>query len=209
MARPKKLINELCDNSLVKRIKAYGCNESFKEILNRHQKLFYKICQNYMSILESKGHKREDVLSDLSFVLFKSVKSYKPNKKTKFSTWIGNCSKYYCLTLINSKNKFIDADDKTIEYHIDSQSKENYFNNETKVEDKEFVFQILKKLKDPRIPRVFELRYFDKDKKNKKATWSIIAKKINTSTQTAINLHQRGLEILSKKIKAENHNDTI
>ena len=83
MARPRKTINELCDNSLVKRVKANGCNESFKEILNRHEKLFYKICQNYMSILENKGHKRDEVLSDLSFVVFKAVKTYKINKKPK------------------------------------------------------------------------------------------------------------------------------
>ena len=45
MARPKKRIEELCDNSLVKRVKKDGCNRSFKEILNRHEKLFYKtIC---------------------------------------------------------------------------------------------------------------------------------------------------------------------
>jgi RNA polymerase sigma factor (sigma-70 family) len=209
MARPRKTINELCDNSLVKRVKADGCNESFKEILNRHEKLFYKICQNYMSILENKGHKRDEVLSDLSFVVFKAVKTYKINKKTKFSTWIGNCSKYYCLTLINSKNRFIDADEETIKYYIDNQSKDNFDSKESNIENKEFIFQILKKLKDPRIPKVFQLRYFDKDKKNKKPTWSVIAKKINTSTQTAINLHQRGIEILGKKIKSKNHSDTI
>lgn len=209
MARPRKTINELCDNSLVKRVKANGCNESFKEILNRHEKLFYKICQNYMSILENKGHKRDEVLSDLSFVVFKAVKTYKINKKTKFSTWIGNCSKYYCLTLINSKNRFIDADEETIKYYIDNQSKDDFDSKESNTENKEFIFQILRKLKDPRIPKVFQLRYFDKDKKNKKPTWSVIAKKINTSTQTAINLHQRGIEILGKKIKSKNHSDTI
>ncbi len=209
MARPKKLIHELCDNSLVKRVKVDGCNDSFKEILNRHQKLFYRICQNYMSILESKGHKRDDVLSDLSFVVFKAVKTYKQNKKTKFSTWLGNCSKYFCLSLINLKDRFIDADEETITFYINNQSKENYDREESRTEDKEYIFQILKKLKDPRIPKVFELRYFDQDKKNKKATWSVIAKKINTSTQTAINLHQRGIDILNKKIKAENYSDTI
>ncbi len=209
MARPKKLIHELCDNSLVKRVKVDGCNDSFKEILNRHQKLFYRICQNYMSILESKGHKRDDVLSDLSFVVFKAVKTYKQNRKTKFSTWLGNCSKYFCLSLINLKDRFIDADEETITFYINNQSKENYDREESRTEDKEYIFQILKKLKDPRIPKVFELRYFDQDKKNKKATWSVIAKKINTSTQTAINLHQRGIDILNKKIKAENYSDTI
>ena len=162
-----------------------------------------------MSILENKGHKRDEVLSDLSFVVFKAVKTYKINKKTKFSTWIGNCSKYYCLTLINSKNRFIDADEETIKYYIDNQSKNNFDLKESNTENKEFIFQILRKLKDPRIPKVFQLRYFDKDKKNKKPTWSVIAKKINTSTQTAINLHQRGIEILGKKIKSKNYSDTI
>ena len=77
MGRPRKSISEICDNSLVKRVKKYGCNDSFKEITKRHEKLFYRICQNYMSILESKGIKREDVISEVSFVIFKAVKSYK------------------------------------------------------------------------------------------------------------------------------------
>jgi len=209
MARPKKRIEELCDNSLVKRVKKDGCNRSFKEILNRHEKLFYKICQNYMSILESKGHKREEILSEMCFVLFKAVNSYNTNKKTKLSTWIGNCSKYYCLSLINVKNRFIDADEEVIEFYVNNKSKESFYFEETQNENKEFVFEILKQLKDPRVKKVFQLRYFDQDKKNKKPTWSVIAKKIKTSTQTAINLHQRGIKILTKKYKTNFYSDKI
>mgnify|MGYP003660461136 CR=1 FL=1 len=209
MARRKKLIHELCDNSLVKRIKSYGCNESFKEIANRHEKLFYRICQNYMYILQSKGIKREDVISEVSFVMFRAIKSYKVNKKTKFSTWLGNCTKYFCLNLMNLKNRFIEADEESIDFHINSQSKEVFLRQKQGVENKEYIFEILNKLRDPRIPKVFELRYYDKDASNKKATWSVIAKKINTSTQTAINLHQRGIDILNKKIKTEFYSDTI
>ena len=209
MGRPRKSISEICDNSLVKRVKKYGCNDSFKEITKRHEKLFNRICQNYMSILESKGIKREDVISEVSFVIFKAVKSYKLNKKTKFSTWLGNCTKYFCLNLMNSKNKLIQTDEETLNFHIDCQAIDDFSAKEQGSENKEYIFEILNKLKDPRIPRVFKLRYFDKDKKNKKPTWSVIAKKINTSTQTAINLHQRGIEILNKKIKAEHYSDTI
>jgi len=81
---------------------------------------------------------------------------------------------------------------------------ENKFKN-----DKEFVFKILKQLKDKRISKVFKLRYFDEDIKNKKATWSTIATKIRTSTQTAINLHQKGINILNKKIRSEEYQDNI
>jgi len=209
MAGRKKLIHELCDNSLVKRIKKNGCNDSFKEIRKRHEKLFYRICQNYMSILESKGLKRADVISEVSFVIFKAVKSYKINKKTKFSTWLGNCSKYYCLNLMNLRNRFIEADEATVNFHINSKSKEIFVKQEQSVQNKEYIFEILNKLKDPRITRVFELRYFDQDTVNKKPTWSVIASKIKTSTQTAINLHQRGIDILSKKIKTKYYSDTI
>ena len=75
--------------------------------------------------------------------------------------------------------------------------------------EKDFVFKILGKLKDKRISKVFHLRYFDRNIKKKKATWSVIAGKINTSTQTAINLHQRGVNILNKKLTSKDIYDSI
>ena len=75
--------------------------------------------------------------------------------------------------------------------------------------DKEYFFNILDNLKDKRISKVFRLRYFDESKENKKPTWSFIAKKINTSTQTAINLYNRGKKMLHKKITSTDSQDMI
>ena len=66
----------------------------------------------------------------------------------------------------------------------------------------QYIFSILAQLKDPRIKEVFNLRYFKTDKK--KMPWSEIGRKMSVSTQTAINLHHRGLEILNKKMKSKN-----
>ena len=64
----------------------------------------------------------------------------------------------------------------------------------------EYVFTILSKLKDSRIKDVFNYRYF-KSNKNK-MPWSEIALKMGVSTQTAINLHKRGIKILNKKMNS-------
>ena len=204
--KPKKAP---CDNTLVKRVKSTGCNDSFVVLSERHEKLYYKMCQKYMPVILAKGLRKEDVLSDKDFVMFKAIRSYKPNKNCKFSTWLGNCSKYHCLTFINKDNRHIDVDDEVINLFLTDKSKEDYDNETNLKDEKDFVFKILGKLRDKRISKVFHLRYFDKNIKKKKATWSVIANKINTSTQTAINLHQRGVNILNKKLRSKEIYDSI
>ena len=43
----------------------------------------------------------------------------------------------------------------------------------------------------------------------KKPSWCAVAEKMKISTQTAINLHNRGIEVLRKKIKSEKFLDSI
>ena len=197
------------DNTLIRKIKKNGCNESYKLLSGRHEKLFYKICQNYIPIASVKGFKKGDVLENKDFVIFKAILSYMYNKNCKFSTWLGNCTKYYCLSLINSNNKFITSEEDVLKLITDNQAKEIFSDEDRNKNDKEYIFNILKGLKDKRIHKVFELRYFENFSEKKKPTWSFIAKKIKTSTQTAINLHQRGKEILKKKLKSTNYQDTV
>ena len=197
------------DNTLIRRIKKNGCNESYKLLSNRHEKLFYKICQNYIPIAMSKGIRKNDVLENKDFVIFKAILSYKNNKKCKFSTWLGNCTKYYCLTLINKDNRMVSSEEDILKLTINNQIKEEHSDEERNKNDKEYIFNILKNLKDQRIYKVFKLRYFEDFKEKKKPTWSFIAKKIKTSTQTAINLHERGKEILKKKLDSIYYQDIV
>ena len=199
----------LADSTLISRVKKTGCNESYKLLASRHEKLFYKICQNYVPIALTKGIKRTDVLENKDFIIFKAIHSYKNNKKTKFSTWLGNCTKYYCLSLINTNNRLVNSEEDVLKLCIDAQSKEIHEQEAKFKYDKEYIFNILNNLKDKRISKVFKLRYFDNYQEKRKPTWSFIAKKIKTSTQTAINLHQRGKEILRKKISSTNFQDMI
>jgi len=197
------------DSTLIRKIKKNGCNESYKLLRERHEKLFYKICQRYIPAAYTKGIKKQDILNDKDFVIFKAINSYKNNKKTKFSTWLGNCTKYYCLGLINSNNRYVNSEEELLTVILDSQSKQIFDQEAHYKYDKEYFFNILDNLKDKRISKVFRLRYFDESKENKKPTWSFIAKKINTSTQTAINLYNRGKKMLHKKITSTDSQDMI
>ncbi len=113
------------------------------------------------------------------------------------------------LSLINSNNKYVNSEEGFLEAVIDANAKESYFEKSRHTNDKEYIFNILNALRDKRIAKVFELRFFDNYTEDSKPTWAFIAKKINTSTQTAINLYHRGREILLKKIKSKEMHDMI
>ena len=59
-------------------------------------------------------------------------------------------------------------------------------------------------MKDYGISNVFTFRYFSGDKKD--SSWEIVAKKIGVSTQTAINLHNKGKKVLKKKLLSSDLN---
>ena len=189
------------DFALISKIKEKGCNESYQTLCDRHENLFFKICQKYIPLIESiAGINREDVLQDKHFVIYKALSSYKNNKKTKFSTWLGNCTKYHCLNFLNSNKKTATPGDDFVNYQLDKKSLNE--KPQASTVDIDFIFNILEQLKDERIVKVFRLRYFGEFGHGKKPTWSRIARQINTSTQTAINLHRRGRAIIKKKMSS-------
>ena len=51
-------------------------------------------------------------------------------------------------------------------------------------------------MKDGRVEKVYSLRYFS----GGKMTWAKIGKLLGFSSQTAINLHRKGAELLKRKI---------
>ena len=150
------------DVELIDEIKNKNCEESFKTLSKRHSNLFYKICHKYTPILKSTGACADDLLQEKDLAIYKSALSFDPTRKTKFSTWLGNFTRYHCLNFINKNGKYIDMDDESIEYLINKNSSEDYSNSDKKKECIDFIFSILSKMKDKRILEVFELRYKDK-----------------------------------------------
>ena len=125
--------------------------------------------------------------------------SYNPDKGAKFSTWLGNQMRYLCLNSIN-KNRLIATEDEKINFIINKSNEDVEENIKEKLD---YLNNILSQIKDKRVKRVFELRYFNKT--NKKTPWNKVAKKIGVSTQTAINLHNKTIKMLRKKLTSKNN----
>ena len=57
-----------------------------------------------------------------------------------------------------------------------------------------------------RIRQIFSMRY---STYSKKPPWCAVARKLKISTQTAINLHNKGVEIIFKKVKSKSLSDFL
>ena len=188
---------DVSDIDLIKDVKDNNSSDSFIELSNRHSKLFYKICQKYNAAFISSGISPEDIHQEKDHTIYKSIISYNPDKKTKFSTWLGNYTKYSCLNYLKKNAKYATFEDcKKIEYFLDKHSAENAPTDYSGLMER--VNEILSSSTDLRILKIFKMRY--DPTQQKKATWKSIARKINVSAQTAINLHNKGLNIISKKM---------
>jgi len=181
------------DYSLIKKIKNKNCSDSFVQLTERHAKLFYSICNKYVAV-----QKHDEIHLDLNFVFLKSINSYNKDKKTKFSTWLGNCTRYHCLNYTKVESKYVDHEnEEASQLLFNTKSMENYNNDKLKV-DIDHIFSTLDDLKDKRIPKIFRMRYLHIGKK--RPTWKKIGERFNLTSQTIINLHGKGRAVIKKSL---------
>jgi len=194
------------DDQLVKLVKSKGDSEAFKEVCRRYENIFYKVCQKYAPALSISGVNPQDIFEEKNFIIFHCVNTYDSKRKTKLSTWIGNYARYLCLNSLNAR-KFIlpSSDDEIIRHIEETQTTQNYTAAQFNQEDYTYILNIIAQLKDKRVEEVFKYRYFN----DKKMIWSKIAKKMKISTQTAINLHNKGISLLRKKVKSRVISDVV
>ena len=95
------------DNELINKIKEQNCEDSLKTLTLRHENLYYKICHRYAPTLRASGISPEDLFEDKALVIYKAVETFDPSRKAKFSTWLGNYSRYHCLNYIQNNTKYL------------------------------------------------------------------------------------------------------
>lgn len=134
-----------------------------------------------------------DIDSDKDIVLLKSIRSFSSDKGSKFPTWLFNQMKFFCLNYITKANKMPKQKEGET-----NQFQESFLNKLQTDERAERALSKLEKMDDPRVFKVFRLRYFNNKPSDKK--WKNIAKHIGVSNQTALNIHKRGLTFLRKNL---------
>ena len=194
--------DNVSDNYLVERIKLANCEKSLEELIRRHSPICFKVIKRYASTFYANNINLIDASSDKNLIIWNSAKSFNIEKNVKFSTWLANQVKYSCLNALNkkSKDRLVSTEDEILDVLKEKTTEEpegNLF---------EFTGNILNQLKDKRIKDIFSMRY---STQYKKPSWCKVAEELNVSTQTAINLHNRGIAVLRRKITSKKFLDSI
>ena len=192
------------DLRIVKKIKSDNCNESFIKLSTSYENFYFSIAKKYTPALLKMGMSKDDIKSEQYFILYKAISSFDAKQKTKFSTWFCNCARYHFLNYINSNKKYVLNEGLGVDVFL---NKDVLTVTDKNSELYDYLSSLLSSFKDKRINEVYNLRYFSNSVKP--VTWNKIAKKLNISTQTAINLHEKARLFLKNKILSKNSFDLV
>lgn len=189
------------DKELTERIKNNSCDEdALKELICRHSGIYIDMIKVYAG-KSFNQNQLNDFIDQKDSVIYEAAKKYDP-ERSKFSTYLANKTKYLCLsekTRFQKESKIISLDD------IDFCQSDKSLSPDEDCVHNESMANIMKMIlnhQDSRVREIFQMRYF-KTKTNKLTPWKVIAKKLDLSAQSCINIHNRTLKFFKNRIKNE------
>ena len=200
----KNNMNTITDDiCLVKNIKEKNDEEALKALIKKHSGLCNSLYKKYSSPMVASGVYLQDIIDQKDYIVYKSALSFDENKNSKFSTWLYNQVRYQCLNSMNENSHYLSLETDKLNYLIEKNMpiKKEYKNIN------EYIMNIIESCSDKRIQEIFKMRYSSDS--NKKMPWNKIAKKLNISTQTVINIHNKAIRLLKTKVKSKNSFDKI
>ena len=179
---------------------------ALKQLIHRHSGIYVKMVNSYLpnnSEITTTQSKKE-VLQDKDYRIYLAALKYDPNKGAKFSTHLGNETKWMCLNLFN-KTKNRGKLEKQYKETVRLESNgEDVISEEIEHEDLlDEIYKIAEVLSDNRVMEIFRLRY-KVGEGNKVMAWDRIADYINLSIQGCINIHNKAIEQIKQKLKEQN-----
>ena len=191
------------DDILVYNIKTKSCNTSLIELISRHSGICFSIGRKFSSYA---GVDINEINDNKDWIIYSAALSFDSSKGSKFSTWLGNQVKYYCLNLKNKTSKYISTEDATIEFLVNQ-----YYNSSKSPESKKEVLNtlsdLLVQIKDQNIKDTIHYRYFSN--KDRILNYSEIGKILNVTPQTVLNWHNKFISLAKKKLTSANNVDII
>ena len=192
-------INFLSDAELASGIKRQSDRGDYlRELVNRHSGIYISMVNNYSppSTSSVNSHK-DDLLNDKDYYIYQAALKYDDSKKTKFSTYLGNETRWMCLNLYNKNKNSKEIPDPN-DIYSSTYLGEDRFIVSINEEILQKIMSIAQKEPDTRVSKIFQLRYIDGEK-NKVMPWNKVCKFVDLSIQGCINVHNKAI----KRIKEE------
>jgi hypothetical protein len=181
------------DDYLIKQIKLNSCNDSLIELISRHSGICFSIGKK---ILNASAAQFSELSDNKDWIIYSSALSFKPDMGSKFSTWLANNVKYFCLNLKNKISKYVNSEEDVIEFLLNKNNCETKDTN--KVEAISSVIDLLDKIEDKNIKNAIYYRYLSN--KNKILNYAEVAQILNVTPQTALNWHNKFIDLAKKKL---------
>jgi RNA polymerase sigma factor (sigma-70 family) len=186
-------MDHLKDEALIKNVINKQCNESLKELVNRHSGIIFNIGKKYCSSCNLDINELND---NRYWIVFNAAKTFNNTKGSKFSTWLGNQVRFFCLNYKNKNSKLIPIENEHLEFFIN-----NFSKNDEKVNQKEVINTIIdlfNQISDPNTKNAIYYRYFHN--KERILNYSEIADILKVTPQTVLNWHNKFVDFAKKKL---------
>lgn len=196
-----KDLSKLSDIELINNIKTDNCSESLSILVNRHSGMYFNIGKKFATNCDLSLN---DLSDNRHWVTYNAVLSFKEHKGSKFSTWLGNQVRFFCLNFKNKNNKLLSTEDSVLEFLI---NKNFYDKNNNKKEIIDSIIDLFHQINDPNTKNAIYYRYFYD--KNRILNYSEIAEILKVTPQTVLNWHNKFIKLAKKKLTTKSMNDNI
>lgn len=197
-----KNIEIMSDSELIDSLRQESnSGECLMELVSRHSGIYMTMVHNYTpSISSLTPTYKNELISDKNYYIYQAALKYDESKNTKFSTYLGNETRWMCLNLYNkSKSRAIKEIEIDKPEMKDIPEEENDNDKSIAKEFLDKIMSIVSKDPDPRISRIFKMRYIEPGT-NKVTPWKTIGDSLDLSIQGCINIHNKAITKIKKEL---------
>jgi RNA polymerase sigma factor (sigma-70 family) len=195
-------MKKITDESLIKKIINRQCNESLKELVERHSGMIFNIGKKYCPSCSLDLNELND---NKYWIVFNAAKSFNSKKGSKFSTWLGNQVRFFCLNYKNKNSKLLPIEDQYLEFFINDSNKKNNQSNQKELVNT--IIDLFNDISDPNTKNAIYYRYFHN--KDRILNYSEIAELLQVTPQTVLNWHNKFINFAKKKLTNKSINSNI
>ena len=191
------------DLNLINNIKSgKDVNRALLELIQRHSGIYVNMIEAFAAKTSNYINYTE-LIEEKDYYIYKSVLKFNPRKGAKFSTHLGNETRWMCLNLYNKNKKNNENLANAIKNQDPILNPLDTREEQKKRESQEILDKVMKivdTVPDKRIKEIFLLRYVE-GKGNKVMPWKAISKTVGLSIQGCINAHNSMLKNIKEIIK--------
>ena len=180
--------------------------DSLNELVNRHSGIYLEM----VNAFSSSGNQfidRDELIDEKEYRIYKAALNFDENRGAKFSTYLGNETKWLCLNTYNKNKRKPIFQSEFIEncQGVDQQNDHSDISESLKKDLFDKVLSILNKHPDKRVEKIFKMRYIV-GQQNKVMPWKNVCSKMKLSIQGCINIHNSAVKYVQQELKEElNH----